>query len=237
MRDAVPAALPSTVKMRRALRRLARDGGRTSSGFSTPPTTSATPGRRCTAAPWSRNTSARDAGRSSPTSSRRHPDNVIFGSGDIWTVSDIFAMLEVTGVHAVSVARGCIGNPWIFRQAQEMMAGESPALPTLHQQRQALLEHFDLSVALHGEHKASKMMRKFGIKFSAHHPRVDRLKREFIEAAAASPNGSPFWTAGIRSPSRRLPDEHRDACHRASKPLAIRRRPVEAIGRNIVRLV
>ena len=35
----------------------------------------------------------------------RHPDKVIFGSGDIWTVEDIFLMLAHTGVHAASVAR------------------------------------------------------------------------------------------------------------------------------------
>ena len=111
----------------------------------------------------------------------RHSDKVIFGSGDVWTVDDIFAMLENTGVSAVAVARGCIGNPWIFRQARQLMAGERPALPTLDEQRRALLEHFELSIALHGEAKASKMMRKFGIKFSTHHPTPATVKMEFIQ--------------------------------------------------------
>src|SRR5688572_1660550 len=86
----------------------------------------------------------------------RSPDKIIFGSGDVWTVSDIFAMLELTGVHAAAVARGCIGNPWIFRQAREYMQGKQPAPPSIDEQRIALLEHFQLSVALHGEAKASK---------------------------------------------------------------------------------
>ncbi len=112
----------------------------------------------------------------------RHRDKIILGSGDVWHVNDIFAMLELTGVHAVAVARGCIGNPWIFRQARQLMNGEPSPLPTLMEQRQGLLEHFELSVALHGEHKASRMMRKFGIKFSAHHPNEEDVKRQFIEA-------------------------------------------------------
>jgi len=112
----------------------------------------------------------------------RHPDKIIFGSGDVWCVDDIFAMLELTGVHAVAVARGCIGNPWIFRQARQLMNGGRPTSPSLAEQRSALLEHIDLSLALHGEHKASRMMRKFGIKFSAHHPDGEEVKREFIEA-------------------------------------------------------
>lgn len=110
----------------------------------------------------------------------RHPDKIVLGSGDIWNVEDIFAMLELTGVHAVAVARGCIGNPWIFRQARQLMAGERPVPPTLEEQRRALLEHFELSVALHGEAKASKMMRKFGIKFSVHHPEPEAVKMKFI---------------------------------------------------------
>ena len=32
-------------------------------------------------------------------------------------------MLQLTGVKAVAVARGCIGNPWIFTQARRLMDG------------------------------------------------------------------------------------------------------------------
>ena len=116
----------------------------------------------------------------------RHSDKIIFGSGDVWTVNDIFAMLDVTGVHAVAVARGCIGNPWIFRQARQLVAGELPTPPSLDEQRDALLEHFHLAVALHGERKASKMMRKFGIKFSVHHPNAEAVKLEFIKCASVA---------------------------------------------------
>ncbi|MBL8990249.1 MAG: tRNA-dihydrouridine synthase family protein, partial [Phycisphaerae bacterium] len=93
---------------------------------------------------------------------RRRPDRVIFGSGDVWEVRDIFRMIAYTGVQAVSVARGCIGNPWIFRQARELLAGREPSAPTIAQQRDALRQHFDLSVMLHGDRHASRMMRKFG---------------------------------------------------------------------------
>ena len=115
---------------------------------------------------------------------KRHPDKLIFGSGDIWEAGDIFRMIDATGVQAVSVARGCIGNPWIFRQARGLMAGrpeyEALAPPTLAEQRAALLEHFELCMALHGEQAASRMMRKFGIKFSQHHPGAEAVRQQFI---------------------------------------------------------
>lgn len=110
----------------------------------------------------------------------RHPDRVIFGSGDIWNVDDIFRMHAYTGVHGVSVARGCIGNPWIFRQARQLMRGEAATTPTLAEQRAALLEHFELAHKLHGETVAGRRMRKFGIKFSHHHPNRDLVKSAFI---------------------------------------------------------
>jgi len=116
---------------------------------------------------------------------KRHPDRLILGSGDIWTAGDIFAMLEVTGVSAVAVARGCIGNPWIFRQARDLMAGRPPEKPTLDEQRCALLDHFELSMRLWGERAASRMMRKFGIKFSTHHPHGEAVKNAFITCRTA----------------------------------------------------
>ncbi|MEM1167450.1 MAG: tRNA-dihydrouridine synthase family protein [Planctomycetota bacterium] len=110
----------------------------------------------------------------------RYPDRPILGSGDVWTAPDIFRMVRFTGVSAVSVARGCIGNPWIFRQARQMMAGEAPAAPTIGEQREVLEQHFELSVAVNGERAASLMMRKFGIRFAAHHPEAERVRRAFI---------------------------------------------------------
>lgn len=127
----------------------------------------------------------------------KYPDRVIFGSGDVWDAGEIFRMIAYTGVSAVSVARGCIGNPWIFRQAREMMSGRQPAPPTIAEQREVLLEHFRLSVAVNGENSAGRMMRKFGIKFAAHHPRSADVKSRFIRVSTTDD-----WRAVI--------DEHYD---------------------------
>lgn len=123
----------------------------------------------------------------------------IGGSGDIWAAADIFAMLDQTGVDWVSVARGCIGNPWIFTQARAIMAARdlgdgrpapdgkySGGPPTIHQQRDVLLDHFHLSTTLHGEAPASRMMRKFGIKFSRHHPEAPAIKQGFIKVKSTA---------------------------------------------------
>ncbi|MEO1130406.1 MAG: tRNA-dihydrouridine synthase, partial [Planctomycetota bacterium] len=116
------------------------------------------------------------------------PNAIVFGSGDVWDVHDIFRMLAYTRVHAVSVARGCIGNPWIFRQAREMMAGCDPLPPTIAEQRDVLRAHFELSVAVNGERLAGMLMRKFGIRFSRHHPDPEAVRRRFISVQT-----TPDW--------------------------------------------
>jgi tRNA-dihydrouridine synthase B len=122
----------------------------------------------------------------------RHPDRPIFGSGDIWTVHDIFRMIDMCGVHAVSVARGCIGNPWIFRQARDMMAGLAPMGPSIAEQRQVLLAHWRFSEVIHGAPRTGRHMRKFGIKFARHHPWAADVKHDFIRCETGAE-----WTAVI----------------------------------------
>ena len=117
----------------------------------------------------------------------RNPDRLIFGSGDVWDVNQIFRMIGYTGLTGVSVARGCIGNPWIFRQARALLAGDEPEEPTIAEQRAVLEEHFQLLLAVNAktrdpEFNTARNMRKFGIRFAAHHPNADEVKEGFINA-------------------------------------------------------
>ena len=117
---------------------------------------------------------------------KRYPDRLILGSGDIWNEGDIFRMLAYTGVAVVAVARGCIGDPWLFRRARQMLTGEQPTGPTIAEQRAVLQQHFELSRAVNGEKAAGRMMRKFGIMFSRHHPQAAEVKSAFIEVHTAA---------------------------------------------------
>ena len=99
------------------------------------------------------------------------PERVILGSGDLFSAEDCLRMMQETGIDGVTVARGCIGNPWIFTQARELFAGRPvPLPPTIHEQREVMLEHFRLAEQLYGPERAGVPMRKFGIKYSASHP-------------------------------------------------------------------
>jgi tRNA-dihydrouridine synthase B len=53
----------------------------------------------------------------------------VIGSGDIRTAADALRMIAETGADAVMIGRGAMGNPWIFGQARELLAGE-PVTPS-----------------------------------------------------------------------------------------------------------
>jgi tRNA-dihydrouridine synthase len=133
---------------------------------------------------------------------QRYPDRTILGSGDLFTAEDVVRMLRETGVNIAWIARGAIGNPWIFEHAAALLAegsgfrvqgsgnaNSSSALnpepltlnpPTIHAQRDALAEHFGIAMQIHGESLAGRRMRKMGIKYSRFHPASGDVKNAFI---------------------------------------------------------
>ena len=111
-------------------------------------------------------------------------ERIVLGSGDLFTAPDVVDMLAQTGVDGVTIARGCIGNPWIFGEVRALLAGQPvPAPPTVAEQGRVIRQHFDLAVSLYGDQKAARVMRKFGIKYSELHPNGPDVRGAFLRAA------------------------------------------------------
>ncbi len=109
---------------------------------------------------------------------------VVLGSGDLFTAAACIDMLNQTGVDGVTVARGAIGNPWIFAQARALAAGRPlPPPPSVHQQREVIAEHYRLSDMLYGPLHCGRQMRKFGIKYSQLHPHSTQVRDAFVAVA------------------------------------------------------
>jgi tRNA-dihydrouridine synthase len=100
-------------------------------------------------------------------------------------------MIRETGVDGVTVARGAIGNPWIFQQARALAAGSPlPPPPTLFEQRDLIREHYRLAAELYGPVKCGPPMRKFGIKYAQLHPRAQEVREAFVRIRTADQIGS-----------------------------------------------
>lgn len=94
----------------------------------------------------------------------------ILGSGDLFSPFDVVAMLRDTGVDGVTVARGCIGNPFVFTQIADLLAGRPALRPTAAQVRAALQRHWQLAVPFYGdERRALPHVRMHAIKYGQYH--------------------------------------------------------------------
>lgn len=54
----------------------------------------------------------------------------IIGNGDIFTARDVKMMMEQTGCDGVMIARGALGNPWLFDNARRILRGDDEIVPT-----------------------------------------------------------------------------------------------------------
>jgi len=106
----------------------------------------------------------------------------ILGSGDLFTAEACVSMLQQTGVDGVTIARGAIGNPWIFSQARALWNGD-PLLepPTLFEQRDVLREHQSLMEECYGPSRWLGSFRKFAFKYARLHPQEEQLRNAVSE--------------------------------------------------------
>ena len=85
----------------------------------------------------------------------------VVGNGDVRTVEDALRMQRETGCHAVSIGRGALANPWIFRQLVEFETTGSYGPPGTFDDRLALLRRqFEFLAERHGAAKAIVRFRK-----------------------------------------------------------------------------
>lgn len=85
----------------------------------------------------------------------------VIGNGDIFNGRDAIRMLEETGCDFVMIARGALGNPWIFREALALWKGlPEPEHPVLEEKIETIIKHFDLLLEEKGEYAAVREMRK-----------------------------------------------------------------------------
>ncbi|HET8650264.1 MAG TPA: tRNA dihydrouridine synthase DusB [Gemmatimonadales bacterium] len=90
-------------------------------------------------------------------------DIPVIGNGDIQTAEDVVRMRAHTGCAGVMIGRGSFGNPWLFRDAQALLAGNpAPPAPDAAERFRVALEHARLAIRLQGD------SRKTVIEFRKH---------------------------------------------------------------------
>ena len=126
----------------------------------------------------------------------------VVGNGDVRTVEDALRMREMTGCQAVSIGRGALANPWIFRQLVEYETTGRYSPPGGFDDRMQLLRtQFRYLEERHGPERAITRFRKMahwyvkGMRVTAalrHQLQLARTKAEFEEALAAIRAAGPI---------------------------------------------
>lgn len=125
----------------------------------------------------------------------------VVGNGDVRTVDDAMHMRQVTGCHAVSIGRGALANPWIFRQLVEHETTGSHGPPGSFDDRlELLLRQFGYLEERHGSEKAVVRFRKMAhwyaksmrVRASQRHQlQIAKTREEFTDAVAAIAKAGP----------------------------------------------
>ena len=74
----------------------------------------------------------------------------VLANGDIHTAEKIFEALQVTKCDGVLIARGALGNPWIFSQAEDMLSGKPPTPVSLEERIRVVRMHVRLHCEQYG---------------------------------------------------------------------------------------
>ena len=86
----------------------------------------------------------------------------VFGSGDLFKPEDARAMLEQTGADAVMFARGAMGNPFIFRDATDLLTkGSYEPLPPEERVKTGFAELERLVAETSEQHACLEMRKRF----------------------------------------------------------------------------
>jgi len=84
----------------------------------------------------------------------------LIGNGGIFAPEDAVAMISSTGCDGVMIARGYLGNPWIFRQVCQLVETGKWTPVSLGERFETMRRHLEMSLDVFGERQGILRMRK-----------------------------------------------------------------------------
>ena len=100
----------------------------------------------------------------------------VLGNGDVFTPQDAFELKKISNCDGIVVARGSMGNPWIFRQIERALNGEEQLDITPGEKIDMCIRHYQLAIKYDGEYKAVREMRKHASWYIKGLPKCTEIK-------------------------------------------------------------
>jgi len=102
----------------------------------------------------------------------------VIGNGDVFSPEDAIRMKRTTNCDGIMIARGSQGNPWIFRQINNLLNGEVIQEVSDNEKIEMCIRHYELAIKYDGEFKAIREMRKHASWYIKGLPRCTELKNK-----------------------------------------------------------
>ncbi len=107
----------------------------------------------------------------------------LIASGDIFSGLLAKKMFNETGCDGLAIARGALGNPWIFKEIKEYLkSGKVVQRPKENEIAKVLREHLDAYLDFYGEKNGVVIFRKFYIWYTKGMRKVRRLRERASRA-------------------------------------------------------
>ncbi|MEO8399378.1 MAG: tRNA dihydrouridine synthase DusB [Ignavibacteriaceae bacterium] len=102
-------------------------------------------------------------------------------NGNVMTAEDVKFAFEETNADAVMIARGAIGNPWIFKEAKELLNnGSISSVIDEDVKIKTCLRHLKIAIEIKGEKRAVIEHRKFYTGYLKGLPNISQVRKNLM---------------------------------------------------------
>jgi tRNA-dihydrouridine synthase B len=101
----------------------------------------------------------------------------VIGNGDVFSPHLAIKIRKETRCDGVMIARGAMGNPWIFQQTLDLDQGRVPVEPEPFERKRLIMKHYHLLSDEMGEHKAAFLFRGLLLRYTRGLPRSACFRR------------------------------------------------------------
>lgn len=107
----------------------------------------------------------------------------VLANGDVHRSDLMPKALEVSQAAGLLIARGALGNPWIFKQFKGIVQGQSPSVVTLEERLRVVERHLDLHVEQYGPQSVNTFRKHLSWYFKGM-PHFKRFKEPMMKATS-----------------------------------------------------
>jgi tRNA-dihydrouridine synthase B len=109
-------------------------------------------------------------------------------NGNVLNAQDVKRAFDETGADGIMIARGAIGNPWIFKEAKELLStGQISTVVDEEMRIKTCLKHLKLAIKVKGERRGVLEHRKFYAGYQRGMYGAARIRSELMKLTEYNP--------------------------------------------------